>query len=128
MDVLLEHHWLLTEVLREEWGSTDWWSPTGARSMIIAAVRGGLDLEMPPNLGISDAAVVAAVRSGELDESVLDESVGGCFGRSSAPSRRWRRAAPFHRGPSRVGAPGGARVGGAAEERRRRAAAAAGAG
>jgi beta-glucosidase len=30
---------------------------------------------MPPNLGGSDAAVVAAVRSGELEESILDTSV-----------------------------------------------------
>jgi beta-glucosidase len=72
-----EHHWLLTEVLRDEWGFdglvvSDW----GAVHDRVAALRGGLDLEMPPNLGVSDAAVVAAVRSGELDESVLDESVG----------------------------------------------------
>ena len=71
-----EHHWLLTEVLRDEWGFdglvvSDW----GAVHDRVAALRGGLDLEMPPNLGVSDAAVVAAVRSGELDESVLDESV-----------------------------------------------------
>jgi beta-glucosidase len=71
-----EHHWLLTEVLRGEWGFdglvvSDW----GAVHDRVAALRGGLDLEMPPNLGVSDAAVVAAVRSGELDESVLDESV-----------------------------------------------------
>ena len=72
-----EHHWLLTEVLREEWGFeglvvSDW----GAVHDRVAAVRGGLDLEMPPNLGVSDVAVAAAVRGGELDESVLDESVG----------------------------------------------------
>ena len=30
---------------------------------------------MPPNLGLSDAAIVAAVRDGSLDESILDESV-----------------------------------------------------
>ncbi len=28
-----ENRWLLSEVLREQWGSTDWWSPTGARSL-----------------------------------------------------------------------------------------------
>ncbi|HKH56806.1 MAG TPA: glycoside hydrolase family 3 C-terminal domain-containing protein, partial [Propionibacteriaceae bacterium] len=71
-----EHHWLLTEVLRDEWGFdglvvSDW----GAVHDRVAAVRGGLDVEMPPNLGVSDAAVVAAVRNGELKESVLDESV-----------------------------------------------------
>ena len=71
-----EHHWLLTEVLRDEWGFTgvvvsDW----GAVHDRVAAVRGGLDLEMPPNLGVSDAALIAAVESGELDESVLDLAV-----------------------------------------------------
>jgi beta-glucosidase len=71
-----EHHWLLTEVLREEWGFeglvvSDW----GAVHDRVAAVRGGLDLEMPPNLGVSDAAIVEAVRNGSLEESVLDEAV-----------------------------------------------------
>ena len=70
-----EHHWLLTEVLREEWGFeglvvSDW----GAVHDRVAALRGGLDLEMPPNLGVSDAAIVAAVRDGSLDESILDET------------------------------------------------------
>jgi beta-glucosidase len=71
-----EHHWLLTEVLREEWGFeglvvSDW----GAVHDRVAALKGGLDLEMPPNLGVSDAAIVAAVRDGSLDESILNESV-----------------------------------------------------
>jgi beta-glucosidase len=71
-----EHHWLLTEVLREEWGFeglvvSDW----GAVHDRVAALRGGLDLEMPPNLGVSDAAIVEAVRNASLDESILDEAV-----------------------------------------------------
>ncbi len=71
-----EHYWLLTEVLREEWGFeglvvSDW----GAVHDRVAALRGGLDLEMPPNLGVSDAAIVAAVGDGSLYESILDDSV-----------------------------------------------------
>jgi beta-glucosidase len=71
-----ENRWLLTEVLREEWGFdglvvSDW----GAVHDRVAALDAGLDLEMPPNLGVSDAALVAAVRSGELDEAVLDRAV-----------------------------------------------------
>jgi beta-glucosidase len=72
-----EHYWLLTEVLRGEWGfeglvMSDW----GAVHDRVAALKGGLDLEMPPNLGVSDAAIVEAVRNGSLDESILDETVG----------------------------------------------------
>src|SRR6202046_4948889 len=68
-----ENPWLLTEVLRGEWGFdglvvSDW----GAVNDRVAALAGGLDLEMPPNLGVSDTALVAAVRAGLLDEPVLD--------------------------------------------------------
>src|SRR3712207_7951474 len=68
-----ENHWLLTELLRDEWGFeglvvSDW----GAVHDRVAALAAGLDLEMPPNLGVSDVAVVEAVRSGVLPESVLD--------------------------------------------------------
>ena len=71
-----ENRWLLTELLRDEWGFeglvvSDW----GAVHDRVAALAAGLDLEMPPNLGVSDAAIVAAVRSGELDEAVLDRTV-----------------------------------------------------
>ena len=68
-----EHAWLLTQVLREEWGFaglvvSDW----GAVHDRVAALRAGLDLEMPPNLGRSDRAVVAAIGSGELTDEQLD--------------------------------------------------------
>jgi beta-glucosidase len=71
-----EHHWLLTEVLREEWGFeglvvSDW----GAVHDRPAAVAAGLDLEMPPQLGHSDRAVVDAVGDGTLAADALDASV-----------------------------------------------------
>lgn len=71
-----EHRRLLTGILREEWGFdglvvSDW----GAVHDRVAALAAGLDLEMPPNLGVSDKALVEAVKAGLLDESVLDESV-----------------------------------------------------
>lgn len=71
-----EHHWLLTEVLRDEWGFdglvvSDW----GAVHDRVAALAAGLDLEMPPALGYSEVAVVKAVQDGSLDEGVLDQAV-----------------------------------------------------
>jgi beta-glucosidase len=71
-----EHTWLLTTVLRDEWGFdglvvSDW----GAVHDRVAALAAGLDLEMPPNLGVSDTAIVSAVRGGQLDERVLDTAV-----------------------------------------------------
>src|SRR5215218_1860166 len=70
-----ENRWLLTELLRDEWGFeglvvSDW----GAVHDRVAALAAGLDLEMPPDLGVSDAEIVAAIRSGELDEAVLDRT------------------------------------------------------
>ncbi|MDX3191703.1 glycoside hydrolase family 3 C-terminal domain-containing protein [Streptomyces sp. MN03-5084-2B] len=72
-----QHRWLLTEVLRDEWGFdglvvSDW----GAVNDRVAALEAGLDLEMPGTGGASDAEIVAAVHRGELDEAVVDRSVG----------------------------------------------------
>jgi beta-glucosidase len=71
-----EHRWLLTDVLRDEWGfdglvMSDW----GAVHDRVAALKAGLDLEMPPDLEGSAKALVDAVSEGSLDESVLDRSV-----------------------------------------------------
>ncbi|NEN05162.1 beta-glucosidase [Diaminobutyricibacter tongyongensis] len=68
-----EDPWLLTTVLRDEWGFeglvvSDW----GAVNDRVRALVAGLDLEMPSSNGVTDAQLVAAVASGELDESVLD--------------------------------------------------------
>jgi beta-glucosidase len=71
-----EHHHLLTEILKEEWGFeglvvSDW----GAVRDRVAALKAGLDWEMPGPQERRVKAVSEAVRSGELDEAVLDESV-----------------------------------------------------
>lgn len=67
-----ENAWLLTTVLRDEWGFdgvvvSDW----GAVADRPAAVAAGLDLEMPTTGGISDAEVVRAVSAGELDAAAV---------------------------------------------------------
>ena len=71
-----QNHWLLTEVLRDEWGFqglvvSDW----GAVADRVAAVRAGLDLEMPPAKDHSEKAVVAAVEAGELSLPEVDACV-----------------------------------------------------
>jgi beta-glucosidase len=71
-----ENPWLLTTVLREEWGYTglvvsDW----GAVYHRVPALKAGLDLEMPPDLPRSPDQIVEAVRSGDLDEQILDARV-----------------------------------------------------
>jgi beta-glucosidase len=71
-----EHHELLVEILKEEWGFeglvvSDW----GAVHDRVKALQGGLDLEMPGPKPRRTQAVIDAVRNGTLDEAVLDEAV-----------------------------------------------------
>jgi len=71
-----QNGWLLTSVLREEWGfdglvMSDWgavWDP-------VAAAAAGLDLEMPATGGASAARLVDAVKEGRLQEAVIDRAV-----------------------------------------------------
>ena len=68
-----ENRWLLTDVLRGEWGfegyvMSDW----GAVADRVKGVHAGLDLEMPASGGINDAKIVKAVREGRLDEKDVD--------------------------------------------------------
>ncbi|MBO0867275.1 MAG: glycoside hydrolase family 3 C-terminal domain-containing protein [Micromonosporaceae bacterium] len=70
-----QNRWLLTQVLRDEWGYqgvviSDW----GAVHDRIAALAAGLDLEMPGTPG-APGEVLDAVSSGMLPESTMDESV-----------------------------------------------------
>ncbi len=76
-----ENHKLLVEILKDEWGFegfvvSDW----GAVHNRVAALKGGLDLEMPGPKNRRFKEVVEAVRTGELDEAVLDESVRRILG------------------------------------------------
>lgn len=70
-----QNRWLLTEVLREEWGFdgvvvSDW----GAVNDRVAALRAGLDLEMPTTGGFTDAQLVDAVRRGDLPSALVDQA------------------------------------------------------
>ena len=71
-----EHHELLVDILKEEWGFeglvvSDW----GAVHDRVASLQGGLDLEMPGPKPSRVQAVIQAVQDGALDEAVLDEAV-----------------------------------------------------
>lgn len=66
-----QNHWLLTEVLRDEWGYdgvvvSDW----GAVRDRAEALKAGLDLEMPRHK-FHEKDTLAAVENGTLDEKVV---------------------------------------------------------
>lgn len=76
-----ENHHLLVDILKNDWGFegfviSDW----GAVHDRVASLRGGLDLEMPGPRERRVKAVVESVLSGELSESVVDESVRRILG------------------------------------------------
>jgi beta-glucosidase len=71
-----ESAWLLSQVLREEWGFqgfivTDWF----AAGDTVASLRAGLDLQMPGPGRFFGEALAAAVRDGRVDEAELDAPV-----------------------------------------------------
>lgn len=71
-----EHPHLLREILYGEWGFegvvvSDW----GGNNDRVESIRQGGTLEMPSSSGQTDRQIVEAVRSGKLEESVLDEQV-----------------------------------------------------
>ena len=71
-----EDPWLLTRVLRDEWGFTglvvsDW----GAVNRRDAGVAAGLDLEMPSSGGSGTQVILAAVKAGTLSEADVDRAV-----------------------------------------------------
>lgn len=71
-----QNRWLLTDVLRGEWGfkgivMSDW----GAVSDRVAALNAGLNLEMPPSN--TDNQIVAAAKDGRIPSTQLDEMAQG---------------------------------------------------
>ena len=83
-----ESPWLLTDVLRGEWGFdgvvvSDW----GAVDDRAAALAAGCDLEMPSSSGVGTSAILDAVAAGELSEEQVDAAVArvlGLLGRAGA--------------------------------------------
>jgi beta-glucosidase len=76
-----ENHRLLVDILKGEWGFegfvvSDW----GAVHERVTSLKAGLDLEMPGPRERRVKSVVEAVRSGALDESVLNEVVHRILG------------------------------------------------
>ncbi|MCS0601331.1 glycoside hydrolase family 3 C-terminal domain-containing protein [Streptomyces sp. LP11] len=73
---MTEHHHLVGDVLRGEWGFdgvnvSDW---TAARDT-VAAIEGGLDLAMPGPRAVYGDALARAVREGRVAEAVVDAAV-----------------------------------------------------
>ena len=71
-----ENKWLLTDVLRKEWGfdglvMTDW----GAMHDRVKSLKAGLDLEMPGDTAICRKWILDGVKDGSLAMEVLDEAV-----------------------------------------------------
>jgi beta-glucosidase len=71
-----ENPWLLTDVLKKEWGfrglvMSDW----GATHSVAPAIHAGLDLEMPDGRFLNAQNVKRALAAGELKETTIDEAV-----------------------------------------------------
>ncbi|MFD9033567.1 glycoside hydrolase family 3 protein [Streptomyces sp. NPDC059567] len=73
---MTEHHELVNEVLRGEWGFdganvSDWMAARSTKGDI----EGGLDVAMPGPQTVYGEALAAAVRAGEVEESAVDAAV-----------------------------------------------------
>ncbi len=71
-----EDPWLLTDVLRNDWGFdglvvSDW----GSVDRRDAGVAAGLDLEMPSSVGVGTRMILDAVASGVLTDAEVDRAV-----------------------------------------------------
>lgn len=71
-----ENTHLLHDILKKEWAYdgiivTDW----GGENDRVAGLKAGNQLEMPSTNGITDKEVVAAVKQGMLDESIVNDRV-----------------------------------------------------
>ena len=91
-----ENKWLLTDVLRGEWGfdgvvMTDW-GGTHDRLRMLSA---GLDIEMPGDTAVCRKWICDAVKDGSLDESVLDTAVKNLLALAREHEGRVKKNADF---------------------------------
>lgn len=87
---------LLTDILRNEWGfeglvMSDW----GAVADHIAALKAGLDLEMPGKGQESVDEIVTAVKEGRLQESTLNRSALRVLKMVEKWGKKVTKAAPY---------------------------------
>ncbi|WP_405520997.1 glycoside hydrolase family 3 protein [Streptomyces canus] len=73
---MTEHHHLVNEVLRGEWGFdgynvSDWMAARSTKG----AIEGGLDVAMPGPTTVYGEALAQAVRDGKVEESAVDTAV-----------------------------------------------------
>ena len=101
-----QNRWLLTDVLRDEWGyegivMSDW----GADHDRVASLNAGLNLEMPPSY--TDDQIVYAARDGRIQPEQLDRMAQGMVDlvnktrAAMSENRRHRRIRPHSALPGR---------------------------
>jgi len=71
-----QHDYLNNKILKGKWGfkgfvMSDWVSTYDG----IACAKGGLDLEMPDEKMMNRETLIPAIKSGELNESVIDDKI-----------------------------------------------------
>jgi beta-glucosidase len=76
-----ENHWLLTELLKEEWGfeglvMSDWY----ATHSTTPVANSGLDLEMPGPARFFGEALAKAIKEGAVAEKTIDDKVRRILG------------------------------------------------
>jgi beta-glucosidase len=71
-----QNEWLLTEVLKKEWGfqgfvMSDWEATHDA----VAAANAGLDIEMPTGRHFNKALLLPAIKNGTVKQATIDDKV-----------------------------------------------------
>ncbi len=93
-----ENHFLLTDVLRKEWGfnglvMTDW----GATHNRIKMLEAGLDLEMPGDTNICRKWIIDGIREKRLSMDVLDKAVRNVLNLVEKHPAQKKKTIDFHK-------------------------------